>query len=286
MKRPVVGISTYLEQARWGNWNQQAALLPQSYVDSVVKAGGIPVLLPPAIGRAAEAIGAVDALVLSGGPDVDPTLYGEPPHQRTSSRPDRDEWELTLLRAALVKRRPVLAICRGMQLLNVAFGGTLHQHLPEIVGNEEHLPRPGVFGINQVRVTPASRLAGVLGRRSTVSCHHHQAVHVLGDGLGPAAWAVDETIEAIEHFQHDFVIGVQWHPEERPKDVRLFRALVQAAAHRLGPGTPAIGAASTPAIEAPAAQPAQTTQSARKKSARAGAAIQVRRPAKKKDPQQ
>jgi len=229
VKRPVVGVTTYLEQARWGIWDQPAALIPQSYVDGVAKAGGLPVLLPPSGGRAEDAIDVIDALVLSGGADVDPAHYGEAPHPRTVTRPDRDEWELALLRAALARRRPVLAICRGMQLLNVACGGTLYQHLPEVVDNSEHQPAPGVFGINHVRITPASRLARILGRRSTVSCHHHQAVQVLGDGLGPAAWAIDETIEAIEHFEHDFVVGVQWHPEEGPKDGLLFTALVQAA---------------------------------------------------------
>jgi putative glutamine amidotransferase len=261
VRRPVVGITTYLEQARWTIWDQQAALLPQSYVDAVARAGGVPVLLPPAAGRAAEAIAAVDALVLAGGADVDPKHYGEEPHPLTVSRPDRDDWELGLLKAALARRRPVLAVCRGMQLLNVACGGTLHQHLPDVVHNDDHLPEPGTFGVNQIRVTPASRLARILGRRAVVSCHHHQSVHVLGDGLGPAAWSVDETIEAIEHFQHEFVVGVQWHPEEAPRDGRLFTALVHAATH--------------PSVPALPAGPA-------KKPAKVNGAIEVRRPATKK----
>jgi putative glutamine amidotransferase len=234
-RRPVVGLTTYLERARWGVWTQPAALLPQSYVDAVQTAGGVPVLLPPSPLGAEEVAATLDALVLSGGADVDPVHYGEEAGPRTRTLPERDDWELALLRAALARHLPVLGICRGMQVLNVACGGTLHQHLPDVVGNSEHQPQPGVFGTNEVRITPASRLARILGRRATVACHHHQAVKVLGNGLGPAAWAPDETIEAIEHFEHEFVLGVQWHPEEGPRDGLLFAALVRAAA-----GAPAV----------------------------------------------
>jgi gamma-glutamyl-gamma-aminobutyrate hydrolase PuuD len=238
--RPVVGISTYREHARWGPWEQPAALLPQTYVDGVARAGGVPVLLPLAAplaeaGATADAatgaIAALDALLLSGGADVDPAHYGEPAHPHTRTLPERDDWEFALLRAALASGLPVLAVCRGMQLLNVACGGTLHQHLPDVGGHLQHRPAHGVFGSTDVQITPDSRLAGILGPTSTVACHHHQAVDVLGAGLGPVAWAAaDRTVEAIEHAGHEFVVGVQWHPEESAADDRLFAALVRAAA--------------------------------------------------------
>ena len=260
MTAPVIGITTYLEPARWGVWDRPAALLPRSYVDGVARAGGAPVLLPPAcphirtheLGVSAPAanavVRAIDGLVLSGGADVDPARYGEPADPRTVCDPDRDGWELAVLDAALRRGLPVLAICRGMQLLNVACGGSLHQHLPDVVGTAEHQPSPGTFGSTAmrvepssrlartfgstaVRVEPASRLAAITGGRA-VSCHHHQAVRRLGDGLVAAAWAHDGTVEAIEHSGHDFVLGVQWHPEEDAADARLFQSLVRAASRR------------------------------------------------------
>ncbi len=250
---PVVGVTTYLEPARWMVWERPAAVLPRSYVDSVAAAGGVPVLLPPVPAGAVEAVSALDALVLAGGADVEPHRYGEDPHASTVSRQDRDAWELALLRAALDRDLPVLAICRGMQLLNVACGGTLRQHLPEVVGDHGHQPAPGVFGSSRVRIRPASRLAGILGTEMTVACYHHQAVRRLGAGLLPAAWAEDGTVEAIEHQGHRLVLGVQWHPEEPVSadgvpDGRLFGALVGAAG-----GTPA-QAAQGPAGQGPAGQ--------------------------------
>jgi putative glutamine amidotransferase len=230
---PVVGITMYLETVRWGCWERPAALLAQSYVDSAQRAGGVPVLLPPVPGGASEAAavaGALDALVLSGGPDVDPVWYGEDARPTTVTRPDRDAWELAVLRAALNRSLPVLAICRGMQLLNVACGGSLHQHLPDVVHHDRHLPTPGVFGPNAVRISPDSRLAAILGAGAVSRCHHHQAVRQLGAGLVATGWADDGTIEALEHSRHDFVLGVQWHPEEDQDDRRLFGALLDAAA--------------------------------------------------------
>jgi putative glutamine amidotransferase len=227
-----VGITTYLETVRWGYWERPAALLAQSYVDSVQRAGGVPVLLPPVRAGAREAAAALDALVLSGGPDVDPAWYGEPARPSTITRPDRDAWELAVLRAALDSGLPVLAICRGMQLLNVACGGSLHQHLPDVVRHDRHLPAPGVFGPNAVRIEPCSRLAGILGAGAVSRCHHHQAVHRLGDGLVPSGWADDGTVEGLEHTGHDFVLGVQWHPEEDQDDRRLVGALIEFAASR------------------------------------------------------
>lgn len=228
---PVVGVTTYAEPARWSVWNRPAAVLPLSYVDSIARCGGVPVLLPPLAAGAVEAVSRLDALVLAGGADVDPDRYGETPHPTTVTRPDRDAWELAVLAAALERDLPVLAICRGMQLLNVATGGTLHQHLPDAGGDTSHQPAPGTFGATPVRVRPAGRLAGIIGRSTTVACHHHQSVRRLGAGLQPAAWAEDETVEAIESTGHQFVVGVQWHPEENQADP-LFTALIEAAATR------------------------------------------------------
>jgi gamma-glutamyl-gamma-aminobutyrate hydrolase PuuD len=229
VSRPVIGISTYLEDARWGVWSRPAALLPRTYVDAVVAAGGTPVLLPP-VPAAGGAVAAVDALVLAGGADLDPASYDAGRHSMTGpTYPERDAAELRLLRHTLDAGKPVLGVCRGMQLLNVALGGGLAQHLPDVAGHLAHQPAPAQFGSSVVRVRPASRLAGIVGTELTVSCYHHQAIDGVGAGLVPAAWAAsDETVEAIELTGDQFVLGVQWHPEE-DVDVRLFRALVDAA---------------------------------------------------------
>lgn len=239
--RPVIGISTYRETASWGTWSVPAALVPQTYADGVALAGGVPVLLPPAgdsVDTAADAVAAIAALVLSGGADVDPARYGEAVLPTTVTRPDRDAWELALLHAALATGLPVLAICRGMQLLNVAVGGTLYQHLPDVVGTDAHQPTDGVFGSTMARVAADSRIGRILGDRVTVHCHHHQAVRTLGDGLAAVAFAADGTIEAVEHTGPAFVLGVQWHPERDAADQRLFQALIRAAAERAAAGGP------------------------------------------------
>jgi putative glutamine amidotransferase len=242
----VVGISTYAEEAAWGPWQRPAALLPLSYPEQVAAAGGVPVLLPPLPG-AATAVRRLDALVLSGGGDLDPAGYGAQPHPRTTRvQPGRDRAELDLLAAALAGGLPVLAICRGLQLLNVLRGGTLQQHLPDTVGHNGHQAAPGTFGTHPVRIAPGSRLAGLLGSpdaggelRLDVPTTHHQAIGQLGDGLAATAWAEDGTIEAVELAGRDeFLIAVQWHPEAGT-DPRLFQALVQAARHRVpGNGKP------------------------------------------------
>lgn len=236
LTRPVIGISAYSERARWGVWDLPASLLPQSYVDQVVGAGGTPVLLPPVPGVEA-AIGRLDGLILSGGPDVEPARYGEQPGPRTTVlRPERDAAEIALFRAALGAGLPVLGICRGMQLMNVALGGTLIQHLPDVVGHDGHSPTPGATGEHKVTVGPSGRLAGILGEGArAVPTHHHQGVDRLGTGLVATAWAEDGTIEAIEldlaaagvRARHPFTLGVQWHPEAGD-DPSLFRALLAA----------------------------------------------------------
>jgi gamma-glutamyl-gamma-aminobutyrate hydrolase PuuD len=238
--RPVIGISAYREQARWGLWDQPATLIPQNYVDQVVTVGGVPVLLPPVSGVAA-AMGRLDGLIISGGPDVEPARYGQQPGPHTTVvRPDRDEAEIALFRAVLEAGLPVLGICRGLQLVNVALGGTLVQHLPDLVGHDGHSPTPGVMGEHEIRIDPGSRLAGLLGDHGAggapigVPTHHHQGIDRLGDGLVATAWADDGTIEAIEFKPgvgrgHPFTVAVHWHPEVGD-NLALFRGLVRAAA--------------------------------------------------------
>jgi putative glutamine amidotransferase len=230
---PVIGISAYSERARWGVWDTGAVLLPQQYCAQVAAAGGIPVLLPPLPGIE-QAVGRLDGLVLSGGADLDPGQYGAAAHGKTYGvRPDRDAAEAALLAAALERGLPLLGICRGLQVINVARGGTLHQHLPDLVGHTGHGPAPGAYGSHPVRVTPGSRLAGVLGRTEVdgVPTHHHQAIDRLGEGLTAVAWTPDGVIEAVELEApgSPFALAVQWHPEAGT-DLRLLRALVAAAA--------------------------------------------------------
>jgi len=251
--RPVIGLSSYAEPATWGRWvDQPAALLAMNYVAQVAAAGGAPVLLPPVPG-AAEVVARLDALVLTGGADIGPAAYGAPAGPYTGPlEPGRDTAEFALLAAALRRGLPVLAICRGLQLLNVASGGTLHQHLPDLVGNDVHRARPGSFGAHEVNVAPDSRLGAVLGPavpggelRFSVPTSHHQAIDRVGDGLVPVAWADDGTIEAVEPAgtgREPFLLAVQWHPEAGA-DPRLFQALLAAARAgrepgRAGPGEP------------------------------------------------
>jgi gamma-glutamyl-gamma-aminobutyrate hydrolase PuuD len=228
MARPVVGITTYAETARWGVWNCPAVLVPADYVRQVSGAGGVPVLLPPIAGDA-EVLDRLDALVVAGGADVDPARYGAERSPRTGpAQPHRDDAELALLAAALERDLPVLAVCRGLQLLTVLRGGTLVQHLPDVVGSDVHVPSPGTYGDNEVRIEPGSTLAGLLGADATWACHHHQAVDALGEGLRAVAWAADGTVEAAELAGARFVLGVQGHPEVGD-DARLFAGLVTAA---------------------------------------------------------
>ncbi len=153
--RPRIGITTYLEPARWGVWDQPATLLPHAYVEVLHRAGGVPVLLPPLPDGAADVLIGVDGLLLAGGADVDPERYGAPPQEGTDRpRRDRDGWEFGLLAVALAQRMPVLGVCRGAQVLNVAAGGTLHQHLPDVLGHDGHRPALGRFGRVQVRIDP------------------------------------------------------------------------------------------------------------------------------------
>ena len=231
MVAPVVGLTTYREDAVWGVWHQRADLLPTQYAAAVEASGAVPVLLPPLAGRGAAdvVVARLDGLVVSGGADVDPTRYGAEPHPRTAAwRPDRDAWESELLTAADAVGLPVLGVCRGMQVLAVHAGGSLEQHLPDRVGHDGHSPGGDEFGTIEVATRPGSRVAGLVGGRVTVNCHHHQAV---GDhpGFVGAAHAADGTLEAIERPGDRFLIGVQWHPET-VADIGLVAGLVRAAA--------------------------------------------------------
>jgi len=228
---PVIGISAYSAEAAWGVWRTEAVLLPRTYVDAVVRAGGLPVLLPPLPEVIAGMLSRLDGLILAGGPDVEPVRYGQAMGPNTQPpKPERDAAELALFERAMDDDLPVLGICRGMQLINVARGGTLHQHLPDVLGDASHAPELGVFSSHPVRVAEGSRTAAVLGRTDVdgVPSYHHQAIDVLGKGLVATAWAPDGMPEALEDPSAAFCVAVQWHPEEGA-DPALFDGLVTAA---------------------------------------------------------
>jgi putative glutamine amidotransferase len=228
---PLIGLTTYREDARWGVWDQRADLLPAQYAEAVVSCGGVPVLLPPvaAPGAADVTVARLDGLVISGGADVDPARYDADPHPRTALwRPDRDAWELALLAAAEAVDLPVLGVCRGMQVMAVHAGGSLDQHTPDLVGHDEHSPGGDVFGAVQVSTSPGTRVAGLVGESLTVNCHHHQSV-ARHPGFVAAAHAADGTLEAMETDGERFCVAVQWHPET-VADVGLLAGLVRAAA--------------------------------------------------------
>jgi putative glutamine amidotransferase len=228
--RPLIGITTYAEPGvQWGAWEVAAALVPLDYVEVVERAGGRPLLVPPSDDAVDETLDALDALIFSGGSDLDPTTYGADPHPETNGvRPERDTAELALLQAALERDMPVLAICRGSQVLNIVRGGDLVQHLPEVVGDDKHKHTPGEFADHDVAIDRATRLGAIVGEHAPVKSHHHQGFGRLGEGLREAARAEDGTIEALEDPSKRFAIGVLWHPEAG-EDAALFEALVEEA---------------------------------------------------------
>lgn len=231
---PRIGLTTYREPASWGVWDVPADLLPASYSDAIQAAGAVALLLPPAshdpIATAESALDGLHGLLLAGGADLDPSRYGASRSPDTGpARPDRDAWELALARVALHRGLPVLGICRGMQVLNVALGGTLLQHLPDIAGSDTHRPVVGAHGRHRVRFTQGSRLGAILGASAEVATYHHQALDSLGGELTPTAWADDRIVEAAELPGAAWVVGVQWHPEVHDRDP-LFRAFVDACA--------------------------------------------------------
>jgi gamma-glutamyl-gamma-aminobutyrate hydrolase PuuD len=212
---------------------------PLAYVTAVEHAGGRALLVPPSEDAVPETLDALDGLILSGGEDLHPEAYGAEVHPETqNARPDRDRAELAVLAGALERDMPVLAICRGSQVLNVGLGGDLVQHLPDVVGSERHKHTAGEFADHDVDLQAGSRLAGLLGERAPVKSHHHQGYGRLGEGLAPVAWADDGTIEALEHPSKRFALGVLWHPEEG-EDMALFEALVREAAEYRAAGATA-----------------------------------------------
>ena len=234
--RPVIGITCYVEDAVRGVWASMThALLPYNYVTQVERAGGIAVLIPPRVDADADMARAVvsrlDGLILAGGVDVEPGRYAAQPHPSVQeARPDRDAFELALATVSRQLDTPVLGICRGMQVMAVAAGGTLDQHLPDLVGHEEHSPAPGVYGSHVVRTVEGTKARALLGQEVVIPSYHHQSVS-SHPGYQPSAWAPDGTLEAMEHPESRFRLAVQWHPEAG-QDPRLFDALIRACAGR------------------------------------------------------
>ena len=236
MPRPVIGICTALERARWTVWDQPTYLLPRSYIDAVQRAGGLALMLPPdhALQEDPDAIlDLLDGLILAGGADIDPATYGEDAHPQTRGTvPERDGFEIALARRALERDLPLLGICRGMHLMNVATGGTLLQHLPESHGHHEHQRRPGTFdgADHDVRLADGSLAARAAGEVTHgTKSHHHQAVDRIGEGLEITGWsAIDQLPEAFEAPDRRFALGVQWHPEA-DESSPMIAALVEAA---------------------------------------------------------
>lgn len=229
MPVPLIGLTSYAENAQWAVWQGKAAVVGWVYVDAIHRAGGRALLIPPADHGFDETLDVLDGLMLAGGNDLNPAAYGADPHPETQTpQSERDRGELALMTGALARDMPVLAICRGMQVMNVARGGTLIQHLPDHLDSTTHREVVGVFSQHPVTIAPDSLLAAILGPSAPVQSHHHQAADRIGSGLTPVAWSDDGTVEALEDPDRPFALGVQWHPEEGP-DMSLFTALVSAA---------------------------------------------------------
>ncbi|MGG6382513.1 gamma-glutamyl-gamma-aminobutyrate hydrolase family protein [Paenarthrobacter sp. NEAU-H11] len=233
-----IGVVVGTEVARIGSWEIPAAVTPISYTRSIERAGAAPILFPTTDMLAEHPelmLDVVDAVVLAGGRDVDPSCYGAVRHPRTEASDDlRDKVELAVIRAALDRDMPVLAICRGMQLINIALGGTIDQHLPDRLGHDDHAGKPGAFGQHEINVIAGTRLAAAYKHRNNIGVHtyHHQAVNVLGVGLVPTAYSnPDRVVEAIESTAHSYVLGVQWHPEQDDA-TPLFQSLVDHVRER------------------------------------------------------
>lgn len=236
---PVIGITTYRQQAKTGVWDVDAAFLHSGYIESVTRSGGIAVLLPPqpaSTDVVERVLDGLDGLVFAGGRDVNPARYGELPGENTD-QPDtrRDEWEFELVNAALRRELPILFICRGAQVLNVYRGGTLIQHLPDVVGTTDYQRGNAEFTEMPMTVAPGTILDSIVGSTVTGSVYHHQAIASVGAGLTVSARSADDVVEAVEIDGYPFGVAVQWHPEvTSDKDARLFDALVTAARTQKG----------------------------------------------------
>ena len=236
--RPIIGLTTYLEQAQTGVWDVPASFLPKSYFEAVTRAGGIAVLLPPqpvSPEIARRVLQGLDGLIITGGKDFNPARYGQEPHPTTDEpRLDRDAWEDELLRQAIESDLPFLGICRGAQVLNVALGGSLHQHLPDIVGHTGYQAGGGIFNHVAVDLEADTKIYGMLGGQTeplAVPVYHHQSIDRIAEGLIVSAHTSDGVIQAVELPTVAFGVAVQWHPEAAPEDIRLFEGLVKAARH-------------------------------------------------------
>jgi putative glutamine amidotransferase len=241
MRRPLIGVTAYAQQVQYGNNDVMAGMLPMTYVKAVHATGGRAVLVTPD-DPDTDVLDSLDGIMFSGGGDLDPALWGAQRHPETDPDPGRDASEIMLMRAALERDLPVLGVCRGMQVMAVASGGSLHQHLPDLIGHERHRASSGTdplaadaaaYGRHDVVLRAGSRAHRLLGARLTVNSFHHQAIDDPG-GFLPVGWCPDdEVIEIVEHPDRSFALGVQWHPE-RTADLRVFGALVAAAAVRAG----------------------------------------------------
>ena len=234
VSRPLIGLCAAVEDVSYRVWNESAVMLPRAYAKAVSRAGAIAALLPPDDGlaeRPGEVLDSLDGLVLTGGADIDPLSYGASPHPAvTETDPPRDRFELALAHAALERNLPILGVCRGMQLLNVAAGGTLVPHLPDLLGSDRHRREPGVFCEHEVRLEPGTLVASAAGaERVRISSHHHQGADELGEDLVATGWSVeDDLVEAIERPGRRFALGVLWHPEVDERSV-VIDAFVSAA---------------------------------------------------------
>ena len=235
MSAPIIGLSAYRTTGSMTIYNGELAVLPAQYVEAVTRAGGIPVLLPPGELSPPDAralVSRLDGLIISGGADVNPRRYGQEPGPHTEQSEDvRDNYEDALLSASLSARLPVLGICRGAQMVNVHLGGTLHQHLPEVLGHTRYQVGDGIFHPEKMSVSPDSLLSELLGGASSVEGHvyHHQGIDTVAPGLRVTARGFDGLVQGIEIIDYPFGLAVQWHPEENLEDIRLFEGLVRAA---------------------------------------------------------